>query len=267
VDEIRRFYDEHAEYEWNRLARHPMEYAVTMRALADHLPPAPASVLDVGGGPGRYAIALTQLGYRVTLADISAVELDLAREQARAAGVELASIVQIQGRDLAGFPDSAFDAVLMMGPLYHLQEASAREGMVREGRRVLRPGGVLAATFIMRYALLRGLVKYSPEIILEYRDVVWKALSDGQAIGPGPRRAFTDSYFAYPDEVRPLMEGAGLETLAMVGVEGITSHIDERVSQLEGEAFDAWVDLNYHVGRHPWLYSASEHLLWAGRRR
>jgi hypothetical protein len=37
VDAIRQFYDEHAEYEWNRLARHPIEHAVTMLALAEHL--------------------------------------------------------------------------------------------------------------------------------------------------------------------------------------------------------------------------------------
>ncbi len=58
MNEIEAFYDENAQYEWERLERHRTEFAVTLRALKDYLPPAPAKILDVGGGPGRYAIAL-----------------------------------------------------------------------------------------------------------------------------------------------------------------------------------------------------------------
>jgi len=54
------------------MGRHRTEFAVTMRALADHLPPPPARVLDCGGGPGRYAIELARQGYEVTLFDLSA---------------------------------------------------------------------------------------------------------------------------------------------------------------------------------------------------
>ena len=49
------------------MMRHRTEFAVTKRALADYLPPPPARILDCGGGPGYYAIALTQQGYEVTL--------------------------------------------------------------------------------------------------------------------------------------------------------------------------------------------------------
>jgi len=58
MNEVEAFYDSGAQYEWERLEHHRTEFAVTLRALKDYLPPAPAKVLDVGGGPGRYAIAL-----------------------------------------------------------------------------------------------------------------------------------------------------------------------------------------------------------------
>ena len=63
---------------WARL-----EYARTLELLGRFLPPPPARVLDVGGGPGRYAVALIERGYDVALID--PVELHVS--QAREAGV------------------------------------------------------------------------------------------------------------------------------------------------------------------------------------
>jgi ubiquinone/menaquinone biosynthesis C-methylase UbiE len=71
VEVIRRYTDKRTEQEWERLGRHRTEFAVTIRALAGHLPPPPARVLDCGGGPGRYAIELARRGYDVTLFDLS----------------------------------------------------------------------------------------------------------------------------------------------------------------------------------------------------
>jgi hypothetical protein len=43
------FYDEFAPQEWERLDRHRTEFAVTLKALAEFLPPPPSSILDIGG--------------------------------------------------------------------------------------------------------------------------------------------------------------------------------------------------------------------------
>ncbi|MDP9311783.1 MAG: class I SAM-dependent methyltransferase, partial [Chloroflexota bacterium] len=60
---VEHFYNTNAHAEWMRLDRHRTEFAVTLRALAEFLPPPPATLLDVGGGPGRYAITLARQGY------------------------------------------------------------------------------------------------------------------------------------------------------------------------------------------------------------
>ena len=87
---IESYYDRQAEIEWSRMDRHPTEFAVTVRALTEFLPPPPAKVLDCGGGPGRYAIELTSRGYAVTLFDLSVENLRLAQEKAAQANVTLA---------------------------------------------------------------------------------------------------------------------------------------------------------------------------------
>jgi len=55
---VESYYNLHTEQEWQPLDQHRTEFAVTMKALEEYLPPAPCSIIDIGGGPGRYAIAL-----------------------------------------------------------------------------------------------------------------------------------------------------------------------------------------------------------------
>ena len=118
-----------------------LEQARTQELILRHLPPPPAKVLDIGGGAGAYACWLAARGYQVHLSDPVAKHV----EQARAASLRqpahpLASAEVGDARHLAQ-PDSSADAVLLLGPLYHLVEREERLACLREARRVLRPGG------------------------------------------------------------------------------------------------------------------------------
>lgn len=117
---VSEFYDSDPAREWRRLDEFRTEFAVTMRALREFLPAPPSSVLDVGGGPGRYAIALSQQGYAVTLVDLAQGNIDFASAKAVDAGVNLPRGLVADARNLSGLADEAYDAVLLLGPLYHL---------------------------------------------------------------------------------------------------------------------------------------------------
>src|SRR5215208_6831641 len=82
------YYESFGRREWARLtsAAGAIEFAVNCHYIAAHLPPG-ARVLDIGGGPGRYAIWLAQRGHPVVLTDLSAKLLAIAREQVAASGV------------------------------------------------------------------------------------------------------------------------------------------------------------------------------------
>jgi S-adenosylmethionine-dependent methyltransferase len=261
---VESYYDDSAEREWARLERHRTEFAVTMRALAEYLPPAPATVLDIGGGPGRYAINLAQVGYRVTLLDLSSASLEFARGKAAEAGVDLAGYVHADALDLSAIPDESYDTVLLMGPLYHLLELEDRRRAVLEARRVLKPGGRAFAAFITRYAPIRYAAKHEPDLLLRGQPSAQELLETGQHRPETPGGGFTQAYFAHPGEIRPLMEGCGFSTVGMIGCEGVVSRIEEQVNELTGETWEAWVDLNYNAGKDPYLYGAAEHLLYIG---
>jgi SAM-dependent methyltransferase len=246
------------------MERHRTEFSVTMRALAEYLPPAPALVLDCGSGPGRYAIELARRGYVVTLFDLSSGCLRMAQEKAGEAGVTLAGCEQGAATDLSRFPDDAFDAVLLMGPLYHLLEEEDRIRALAEARRVLRPGGSLFAAFISRYAVPRWAAVHEPSWPLEKPERLETLLSTGVLPPSGDGSLEFVAHFAHPPEVAPLCWRAGFEVVALLGVEGLVSMIESEVNALSGEAWDAWVDLNYRVARDPSIHGCVEHLLVVG---
>lgn len=90
---VEAYYDASSQYEWDRLDRHKMEYATTWRAMQEFIPPR-SSILDVGGGPGRYSIALAQTGHRVTLLDLSAKNVAFARQKAEELKAPVQDFVQ-----------------------------------------------------------------------------------------------------------------------------------------------------------------------------
>jgi len=64
--------------------------------------------------------------------------------------------------------------------------------------------------------------------------------------------------------VRP--RKCGFATLDLRACEGVVSQIEERVNTLAGELWQAWVDLNYRLGRDPSVHGCAEHVLYVGRK-
>jgi SAM-dependent methyltransferase len=263
VSEVRQYYDENADHEWRRLENDRTEFALTLRALQEHLPAPARDVLDIGGGPGRYAIELARRGYSVTLADFSAGELDIARARAAEEGVPLARIEMVDARDLSRFADGSFDAVLMLGPLYHLLDEDDRRRAINEAHRVLRDDGTLFAAFITRYAVLRFWAKYDPMRVANDWGKYERQLIDGQVT---ENYGFTDVYTARPEEIAPFVSSLGFRTVDLIGVEGVISMIREKVDALLGDDWERWMDVNYRLGKDPSTHGTAEHLLYVGRK-
>lgn len=266
MSKVQNFYDKNVQSEWERLGvRHRTEFGLTMRAMKDFLPPAPARVIDIGGGPGRYALALAERGYGVTLVDLSEVNLAFARQKASEGNIRLDDSIQADALDLSVFPASSFDAALLMGPLYHLLIYEERVQALQEARRLLKPGGLIFAAFISRFAAFRDAAAKGASWVLEKPATTEKILATG--IDVSEAEGFTDAYFAHPDEVIPLVESAGFETVLRMGCEGVVAGHENFVNSLEGEKFEFWADLNYRIAKDPAAIGASDHILYIGRKQ
>ena len=200
-------------YEAGRLDGESLEFARTQEVLLRHLPPAPASVLDVGGGPGRYSGWLAGLGYKVRLVDVTPVHVELAT----AAGVDA---VLGDARALDAADDSA-DAVLLLGPLYHLTERADRLSALREAARIARPGRLVAAAAVNRFASMLDGFLSGHHADSRFRAIVDQDLADGQHRNPDAVEGwFTTAFFHHPDDLRAEVAEAGLDLVELVGVEG-----------------------------------------------
>src|SRR5215212_6553355 len=135
-DAVRAYYASFGEREWQRLTNPDdgaVEFALTKHFLARFLPSS-GRILDLGGEPGRYTIWLAEQGYQVVLADLSPELLALARTQIAAAGVDqqVEAVVEADACDLSRWPDASFDAVLCLGPFYHLPNPIDRARAAQE---------------------------------------------------------------------------------------------------------------------------------------
>ncbi len=152
-DNIRAYYDQGRERERLFGGSGSLELARTQELLRRFLPDPPADILDVGGGPGTYASWLANAGYHVHLID----PIPLHVEQALEAAAELPNhsfTAAIGDARALEAPDTTCDAVLLLGPLYHLTERSDRITALSEAQRVLRPGGLVLAVGISRFGSL-----------------------------------------------------------------------------------------------------------------
>jgi len=112
--------------------------------LLAHLPPPPATVLDVGGGAGHQSFPLAQAGYEVTLLDSSPAMLDKARQRLERLPADArgrVSLVLADGEHAREAVGDHFNAVLCHGVLGYLDDP---EPMVDQLCRCAAPGGLVS---------------------------------------------------------------------------------------------------------------------------
>lgn len=264
VDDIAVFYNRNQESEHNRLDRHQLEFDLTRHYLIQYLP-RQGTILEIGSATGRYTVELARQGYTITAVDLSKGLLEKCRENVASEGLEQqVQFVLADARNLDEVARNSFDAVLLMGPLYHLILEADRKTALKEAFDCLRDGGILFSSFISRFGLMSDLIRNVPNWIEDQADV-WSVLEHGKDSEDHPRGGFR-GYFAQPREIVPLHESIGFDTLVIAGVEPAIAADDESYNQLQGKQRQQWLDVLYAMSREPSILGASRHLLYIGRK-
>jgi len=212
--------------------RGQLEFERTKEIVLRHLPPPPAVVADVGGGPGRYTLWLAGLGYQVIHRDL--MPLHVAQVRRAAAGDPRIESIVADARQL-DLADASADAVLLLGPLYHLENRSDRLEALAEARRIVRPGGPVFAVAISRWAprmdgVLRArLDKTAPGIEAEL-----PALERTGRLPPFGPEGFC-GYTHRPGQLRAELIASGFQVVDLVCVEGPACLLDDLPERLGDE--------------------------------
>jgi S-adenosylmethionine-dependent methyltransferase len=264
IGDIAEYYNSRPKSEHNRLEEHQLEFDLTWRLLDDYLPPR-GKILEVGAATGRYTLGLAQRGYAITAVDLSPACLKECKTILTKAGFSgKVQYIVSDARTLAELTDRDFDAVLLMGPLYHLVLEEDRKMAVNEAFNRLRSGGVIFSAFISRYGIWGDLLKNLPELI-DNQDQVNSVLLKGRDCEAWPKGGFR-AYFAEVAEIAPLHEAVGFETIKVVGVEPCISADDESYNKLEGERRARFLEVFYQISAERSIVGASRHLLYIGRK-
>jgi SAM-dependent methyltransferase len=233
-----------------------LELIRTQELLRRHLPAAPARVLDVGGGTGIHARWLHDDGYQVELIDPMQTHVD----QARNAGLN-ARVGDARSLDA---DDHTYDVVLLLGPLYHLLDREERLLALSEARRVLRPGGLLAAAAINRFASLWENTAYTALARPRVQEVVANSIATGRLEQP---KAFTTAYFHRAADLAEEVHAAGFTDPTVHGIEGPVWGSLKAAEEHSGDSlidspmFEAALAVARMAEPYPELLAASSHLL------
>lgn len=240
-----------------------LEFERTKEIVLRHLPPPPAVVADVGGGPGRYALWLASLGYEVVHRDLMPLHVEQLRRAADGNPRIQTAVGDARDLDLAA---DSVDAMLLLGPLYHLDRRADRLRALASARRVLRPGGPLFAAAISRWAArMDGILRERLYLTVPGAEAhVGPIELTGRLppFGPG----FFSGYLHRPRQLRAELTAAGFQPVDLVCVEGPAFLLDDLAARLDDdEARRVVLETARALERVPELLGIGPHLLVTAR--
>ncbi len=267
VDRILNFYSDAEEASRLQISWFQLEHARTQELILRYLPPAPGTIIDAGGGGGIYACWLATRGYRVHLIDPVPKHIEQARIASNKQEHPLASAEVGDARRLP-LADATADAVLLLGPLYHLVERDDRLACLREAHRVLRPGGLVWGAGISHFASLLDSLTHGFFDDPGFAPILERDLEDGQHRNPTANPLyFTDAFFHRPGELAREVQGAGFQILEVLPIEGagwLARDFDRLWSDpIQRERLLTAVR---KMEREPSVLGASSHIMAIGRK-
>jgi S-adenosylmethionine-dependent methyltransferase len=175
-EDVRKYYNEHVDEEDRRLDAHPFEMPVLLHFVSSYLSPGD-HIFDVACGTGRIARVMLNKGYFMGLNDLSDRNVELVKER-MGSNRNILFIECSDALKSEGWKRQKWNAVFILGPLYHLISRERRLEVLRLAREHVKPGGYVFSAFMTRMGALVYGLKHNPKGIL-YSDGAKKLWETG----------------------------------------------------------------------------------------
>jgi SAM-dependent methyltransferase len=232
TSEVDAFYSSDPLREWQRpdtpFSR--IEFVSALRLIENYLP-GTGVVCDIGGGPGRYTIELLKRGLRVVLVDLSESLVRFAERKLAEMSLHADQTLVADARNLSSFEPASFDAVLLMGPMYHLVGPGDRRRVLQNVHRMLKPAARALVTYLNSWGLIRTGVVDFPK---RYRDIHWlRGMLTGDSLLRSDDQALW--YWTTPEAAAEELRVSGFHVVTYAGAEGFAGGMMPLVERLAAE--------------------------------
>lgn len=209
--------------------------------------------------------------YNVTLTDITPKLVELAEKRAH----ELELTAHFNGfhvsdaREINHLKNEQFNASLMLGPMYHLQEENDRIKAIRELNRVTKKDGIVFVAMMSRFRHILTSLQFPDQ--WKPNDQIDQILcfSETGSFNHKDEGRFTGAYYFNIEDIKPFMETHGFESLELIGsnVGAVLSEESWNYWKNKGEQeIEKVVKLLIDKATDPYTLGISSHLLYVGRK-
>jgi ubiquinone/menaquinone biosynthesis C-methylase UbiE len=257
--------------EWGRLDREPIEFQVNWHYIKKYLPKT-GHILDNGAGPGKYSMQLAKEGYTITLTDLTPRLVQTAESKAQELNLsrQFNRFLKADARDLTMIHDEQFDASIMLGPMYHLQEEKDRIVAVKELHRVTKRNGMVFVAFMPRIKHILTSLSYPERWKPNNNMDTIQQFSQYGCFNHQDEGRFTGAYYVNIEEVKPFMEEQGFESIELIGSNIGSVLTNEQLDYWRDKGEQEWekvIDLLIEKANDPYALGISSHILYIGRKR
>jgi ubiquinone/menaquinone biosynthesis C-methylase UbiE len=227
-------------------------------------------ILDLGGGAGKYSIELAKQGYNVTLADLSERLLKQAKTYVQENNIpSLQSYEVVNAVDLSCYDDNSFDVIILFGPMYHLLDSDERNKCISEVYRVLKPNGIIFASFIPYLTGAVGVVSrafYFPQQVNEHN--LSEVFETGR-FHNNANVAFQEGYYPESKEIEKLFREHNFSQILLRSIRSFGHNKEEKLYELfekDISLFNKMIELINKTSTNPAIIETCGHALYIGRK-